>query len=131
MISASALEAHRTPLAQPFHDGYVIKPIDLGRVLTMVGQLLGLQWTYKSDDGAQPAPMPTLDVVRAIPDIDELIAFGRMGHIKGLQRKFDELQNAHPEHRMIVSYLRELVDDFDLSRFMVSLGAGQEHESRP
>ena len=47
MISASALEAHRTPLAQPFHDGYVIKPIDLGRVLTMVGQLLGLQWTYQ------------------------------------------------------------------------------------
>ncbi len=130
MISASALEAHRTPLAQPFHDGYVIKPIDLGRVLTMVGQLLGLQWTYKSDDGLQPAPMPPLDVVRAIPGIDELVAFGRMGHIKGLQRKLDELQNAHPEHRMIVSYLRELVDDFDLSRFMVSLGAGQEHESR-
>ena len=72
----------------------------------MVGQLLGLQWTYKSDDGVQPAPMPTLDVVRAIPDIDELIAFGRMGHIKGLQRKLDELQNAHPEHRMIVSDLR-------------------------
>jgi signal transduction histidine kinase/ActR/RegA family two-component response regulator len=130
MISASALEAHRTPLAQPFHDGYLIKPVDLARMLTMVGQLLGLQWTYGANDGSQPVPMPPLDVMRAIPDIDELIAFGRMGHIKGLQRKLDELQNAHPEQRMIVSYLRELVDDFDLSRFMASLGAGQEHESR-
>jgi hypothetical protein len=130
MISASALEAHRTPLAQPFHDGYLIKPVDLARMLTMVGQLLGLQWTYGANDGSQPVPMPPLDVMRAIPDIDELIAFGRMGHIKGLLRKLDELQNAHPEQRMIVSYLRELVDDFDLSRFMASLGAGQEHESR-
>src|SRR5207244_13042041 len=28
MVSASALEAHGTPLAQPFHDGYLMKPID-------------------------------------------------------------------------------------------------------
>jgi len=130
MVSASALEAHRTPLAQPFHDGYLIKPVDLGRMLTVVGQLLELQWTHRADDAMFPTQMPPLDVVRGIPDVEELIAFGRMGHIKGLQRKLDELQSAHPEHRLIVSYLRELVDDFDLSRFMESLGAGQEHESR-
>jgi len=29
MVSASALEAHGTPLAQPFHDGYLMKPIDI------------------------------------------------------------------------------------------------------
>src|SRR5258708_35557845 len=29
MVSASALEAHGAPLAQPFHDGYLMKPIDI------------------------------------------------------------------------------------------------------
>jgi hypothetical protein len=28
MVSASALEA-QAPLAQPFHDGYLMKPIDI------------------------------------------------------------------------------------------------------
>ncbi|MFX4658446.1 response regulator, partial [Acinetobacter baumannii] len=27
MVSASALEAHGAPLAQPYHDGYLMKPI--------------------------------------------------------------------------------------------------------
>jgi len=29
MVSASALEAHSAPLAQTFHDGYLMKPFDI------------------------------------------------------------------------------------------------------
>ena len=36
MVSASALEAHGAPLAQPFHDGYLMKPIDIPRLLETI-----------------------------------------------------------------------------------------------
>ena len=45
MVSASALEAHGTPLAQPFHDGYLMKPIDIPRLLETIRQLLKIEWT--------------------------------------------------------------------------------------
>src|SRR6202163_4927254 len=38
MVSASALEAHGMPLAQPFHDGYLMKPIDIPRLLETIRQ---------------------------------------------------------------------------------------------
>ena len=43
MVSASALEAHGAPLAQPFHDGYMMKPIDIPRLLEAIRQLLKLR----------------------------------------------------------------------------------------
>jgi len=49
MVSASALEAHGTPLAQPYHDGYLMKPIDIPRLLETIRQLLKLEWRYETD----------------------------------------------------------------------------------
>ena len=33
IVSANAHEAHGAPLAQPFHDAFLIKPIDMQRLL--------------------------------------------------------------------------------------------------
>src|SRR5438132_1398276 len=46
MVSASALEAHGTPLAQPYHDGYLMKPIDMPRVLETMRQRLKIERNY-------------------------------------------------------------------------------------
>ena len=55
MVSASALEAHGTPLAQPFHDGYLMKPIDIPRLLETIRQLLKIEWQYEADQVAAAA----------------------------------------------------------------------------
>ena len=55
MVSASALEAHGTPLAQPFHDGYLMKPIDIPRLLELIRQLLKIEWQYETDQVAAAA----------------------------------------------------------------------------
>ena len=54
MVSASALEAHGAPLAQPFHDGYLMKPIDIPRLLETIRQLLKLEWRYETDQIVVP-----------------------------------------------------------------------------
>ena len=55
MVSASALEAHGAPLAQPFHDGYLMKPIDIPRLLELIRQLLKIEWQYEIRPGRAAA----------------------------------------------------------------------------
>ena len=49
MVSASALEAHGAPLAQPFHDGYLMKPIDIPKLVETIRQLLRIEWQYEAE----------------------------------------------------------------------------------
>src|SRR5207237_1815597 len=58
MVSASALEAHGAPLAQPFHDGYLMKPIDIPKLLETIRQLLKIEWQYDSDQIVLPRWTP-------------------------------------------------------------------------
>ena len=46
MLSASALEAHGRSLAQQLHDGYLMKPLDIPRLLGEIGRLLKIEWKH-------------------------------------------------------------------------------------
>ncbi len=129
MISASALEAHGTPLAQPFHDGHLMKPIDIPLLLTAVGQLLGIDWKYKGDDERKPEWQPGQERLPALREFDELAALGRIGHVRAIQQKLDDIQSRYPEHKDVVAYLRSLIDRFDLRHFMTILSTLQNNES--
>src|SRR6185312_7158194 len=91
MTSASAVEAHGRPLAQPFHDGYLMKPIDIPRLLETIRQLLKLEWSYEIDIVVAPlwrhesGPRPPLQYVA------ELLGLGQIGYIRAIQIKLDEI----------------------------------------
>jgi signal transduction histidine kinase/ActR/RegA family two-component response regulator len=122
MVSASALEAHGTPLAQPFHDGYLMKPIELPRLLEQIGQLLKIEWQYERDEVA-PLPQwtPNSGARPPVHHVEELISLGQMGHIRAIQLKLDEIGNEHPEHADFVAQMRSLIDRFDLDQYMATL----------
>jgi CheY-like chemotaxis protein len=121
MVSASALEAHGAPLAQPFHDGYLMKPIDIPRLLELVRQLLKIDWKYETDQlvvthwkpetGSRPPPK----------DVEELINLGQIGYVRAIQVKLDTLNSDHPEHADFVAQMRALIDRFDLDQYMATL----------
>jgi CheY-like chemotaxis protein len=121
MVSASALEAHGTPLAQPFHDGYLMKPIDIPRLLELIGQTLKIEWQYERDE-IVVAPRWTPGGLRPpVQHVEDLINLGQMGHIRAIQLKLDEIGMAHPEHADFVGEMRLLVDRFDLDQYMATL----------
>src|SRR6201999_2864596 len=91
MVSASALEAHGRPLAQPFHDGYLMKPIDIPRLLETIRQLLKLEWTYESDQVATTHWRPETGSRPGVRDVEELIDLGQMGYIRAIQLKLEEM----------------------------------------
>ncbi|WP_375158281.1 ATP-binding protein [Bradyrhizobium sp. RDT46] len=128
MVSASALEAHGTPLAQPFHDGYLMKPIDIPRLLETIRHLLKIEWQYGSDEIAVPFWRPESGSRPPARHIEALIGLGRIGYVKGIQLKLDEIGSEHPEHADFVAQMRSLVDRFDLDQYMDTLKTLHAHE---
>ncbi|PWE76215.1 ATPase [Bradyrhizobium sp. SUTN9-2] len=121
MVSASALEAHGAPLAQPFHDGYLMKPIDIPRLLATIRQLLKIEWQYGSHEVAVPFWHPETGSKPPLRHIEALIGLGQIGYVKGIQLKLDEIGSEHPEHADFVAQMRSLVDRFDLDQYMDTL----------
>jgi signal transduction histidine kinase/ActR/RegA family two-component response regulator len=121
MVSASALEAHGRPLAQPFHDGYLMKPIDIPRLLESIRQLLKIEWTYDTDQVAALRWRPDPASRPPVRHVEELIGLGQIGYIKAIRVKLDEIASECPEHADFVSQMRNLVDRFDLDQYMATL----------
>jgi CheY-like chemotaxis protein len=128
MVSASALEAHGTPLAQPFHDGYLMKPIDIPRLLELIRQLLKLEWQYADEQVTVAKWEPGRGLQPPATHVDELITLGQLGYIRAIQVKLDEIGADHPEHSDFVSEMRSLVDRFDLDRYMATLKTLHGHD---
>ncbi|QPF86685.1 response regulator [Bradyrhizobium genosp. L] len=121
MISASALEAHGAPLAQPFHDGYLMKPIDIPRLLETIRQLLKIEWQYEADQTPLPPWKPDAASRPPVKHVEELIALGQLGYVRAIQLKLDEIGNELPEQAEFVAEMRALIDRFDLDQYMATL----------
>jgi hypothetical protein len=128
MVSASALEAHGAPLAQPFHDGYLMKPIDIPRLLELIRQLLKIEWQYDDEQVTVAKWQPGHGLQPPANHVEELISLGQLGYIRAIQVKLDEIGTDYPEHRDFVSEMRSLVDRFDLDRYMATLKGLQSHD---
>lgn len=121
MISASALEAHGAPLAQPFHDGYLMKPIDIPRLLETIRQLLKIEWQYEAEPAPPPQWKPESGSRPPVKYVEELISLGQLGYVRAIQLKLDEIGNECPEHADFVGQMRTLIDRFDLDQYMATL----------
>jgi signal transduction histidine kinase/CheY-like chemotaxis protein/purine-cytosine permease-like protein len=121
MTSASALEAHGRPLAQPFHDSYLMKPIDIPRFLETIRQLLKIEWTYQSDPVTVSHWRPETGSRPPFKYVQELMGLGQIGYIRAIQLKLDEIDSEHPEHTDFVTQMRTLIERFDLDQYMATL----------
>jgi len=116
-----ALNSRPEALAQPFHDGYLMKPIDIPRLLETIRQLLKIEWQYEAEQILVPRWKPETGSRPPVKYVEELIGLGQLGYIRAIQVKLDEIGNDHPEHADFVSQMRSLVDRFDLDQYMATL----------
>ncbi len=129
MTSASALEAHGTPLAQTFHDAYLMKPIDIQRMLETVSQMLQMTWTHDGFGETIAAPPPWSEVRRPPNNhIAELIDLARIGHVRAIQIRLDRISKEHPDCAEFISRMRDTIDRFDLPQFTTTLQSLYDHE---
>jgi CheY-like chemotaxis protein len=128
MVSASALEVHGAPLAQPFHNGYLMKPIDVPRLLELIGQMLKIDWQYEPNSTPAAKWDANINPGPPVHYVNELINLGQIGYITAIHSKLDQIDKNHPEHAAFVSQMRLLIEHFDLGQYMATLKTVQRHD---
>jgi CheY-like chemotaxis protein len=116
--------------AQTHHDAFLIKPIDMQRVLECVEQQLNLSWIYEpgSSNGKTGGGEHTgADLpVHSRHHVDDLYQLGLIGHVRGIQAKLREMEN-DPTNKPFATRMRTLVANFDLKRYMNVLEGMRKH----
>ncbi|HET6160049.1 MAG TPA: ATP-binding protein [Dongiaceae bacterium] len=122
IISANVDEI---PKIREFNDmSFIVKPIDVQLLLAAVQQALGLEWIYE-DTIATIVPEAATAPALPIPPqhLDDLHQLGKIGYVRGIEAKLDEIADADPAHHPVVADLRALVRNFELKRYMATLEA--------
>ncbi|MGA8398249.1 MAG: ATP-binding protein [Stellaceae bacterium] len=121
MVSANAAEPHPGTPDEP-HDAYIVKPIDIDELLRTIGEFVDIAWiTDAPSVSASPAALPTPRLSE--PQLAELRRLGRIGHVRGILAKLDEIEGGDPTQVPFVAELRSLVGDLELGLYMVALDA--------
>jgi signal transduction histidine kinase/CheY-like chemotaxis protein len=111
--------------AETLHDAFLIKPIDMQRLLECLGAQLELHWTH-----AAGVPVPetgdTSLPAHSRHHLDDLYQLGLIGHVRGIQAKLREMEN-DPGNKPFATRMRTLVANFDLKRYMNVLEGMRKH----
>ena len=104
---------------------FLVKPVRMPELLAWLQRRLGLQWQLpaaaEADAAARPAPAdgvpPPPEALRAL---DELV---RLGYLRGIQKKLDAIEAAHPACAGYVARLRALARGFQLDTLAALVAA--------
>ncbi|HUG71780.1 MAG TPA: ATP-binding protein [Steroidobacteraceae bacterium] len=105
------------------HDGFLIKPLDMGLLLAALQTQLYLDWTYGGDipaaDG-KVAIAPEL-LQRIGKHLEDLWQLGQIGHVRGIQARLREFETIEPASATLVRTLRAMVERFDMKGYMTTI----------
>ncbi len=102
---------------QPY-DAFLTKPIDIQALLEKIVDILHIKWVY--DASALPAPVEPDPSAMQRPGslhLNDLLQLGRIGYVRGIEAKLDEIIIAEPDSAAFCNYLRDLVHGFQLPRY--------------
>ena len=125
MLSASAIEEHRSAVALPFHDAFLMKPVDLDQLSATVSRLLSLD--LKPDARALPkrGTVGELDMA-SLPeagDFDRLVHLCEIGFTRGLRDALHAIVDADARKRPFTDMMLAHLDEVDLGGMMRALDA--------
>lgn len=111
------------------HDGFLMKPVDLGVLLAALQQQLYLQWL---DDGQGMLAQGRVELAPALrarlgPYLEDLWQLGEIGHVRGIEARLRELEDTEPAAATMVRALRRLLERFDMKGYMKMIGEWREN----
>jgi CheY-like chemotaxis protein len=123
MVSANAFESQHLRDESSENCEFLVKPVVIPRLLDLLQKHLALQWTSA---GGEAAPQRVAKT-RATPagldiaHIDELIALGNIGYVRGIEAKLASVYRSTPEFGDVLNELDSYVKTFQFKRYLTTL----------
>jgi signal transduction histidine kinase/DNA-binding NarL/FixJ family response regulator len=122
VISANAHE-YAPGNEEALHDGFIMKPVDVSLLTSVLQSQLHLEWIYGSDPAAVEAGLqitPELQS-RIGKHLEDLWQLGLIGHVRGIQARLREFEASEPLAQPLAKALRAMVERFDMKRYMTTI----------
>ncbi len=125
IASASVFEADQTRSLQAGANGFLAKPIQFEQLVTHLGQLLPIEWSYALAEDLSSAAastnhlpkQPTGPMIAPSPDVlEKLRHLAMMGDLQTLSGTLETISKNHPELEPFVAALSPLVNSFQTKK---------------
>jgi signal transduction histidine kinase/CheY-like chemotaxis protein len=129
-VSASAAGMDEKKSLVAGADAFLPKPLDLGRLLTQIGTLLKLDWTYAAPQADAP-PAPQAEETLVVPPASEMETLHhlvRMGNMRAILREAERLAGLDERYRPFAGQLSSLAQEYQSQAI---LGLVERHLKRP
>ncbi len=118
IVSANAFDKGLENTAGISAEDFILKPVELSELLDWLGKQLKIEWIIASDN----LQMPT-EALRLIPKLvtppriylDELLGLIKMGYVRGILKKIDEIESLNIEYKVFTIAMRQFTQQFQLA----------------
>jgi CheY-like chemotaxis protein len=128
IVSANAFENQHLHDDPSKNSDFLVKPVIIPQLLELLQKNLSLDWIF-TDDGKSPPRAEPISIFRMEErDINELVALGNIGYVRGIELKLASLQQAAPESRPLLSKLGDYVRTFEFELYLKTLEALRQRD---
>ena len=130
MVSANAFESQHPRDDASRHCEFLVKPIVIPRLLDLIRRMLALEWEVAPAEAmprnAQLAGIPVMRLDKN--QVEELIALGSIGYVRGIEAKLASLQASAPDSGALLNELGGYIKEFQFKRYLDTLEGLRERE---
>lgn len=132
MVSADAGAERTNPENDQLHDGYLIKPFALDRLLDHLGSLLALKWTYE-DANQAPGPEAPMFKASEIPEdrhLGQLQTLGEADLVRSATAVLQEIEALQPETARFCGHLGDLIRSYKMPEYLAAIEKARSDAAR-
>jgi len=120
--SASVFPEDGDKSVQAGADVFLQKPVDAGKLLALLGNLLRLEYQFSRPPEFLPEPAGRTPFVSPpVEALEQLYQAARIGDIGELRRQLPEIAQMYPDSQSFIFYLQDLTDNFQINRIKQEL----------
>ncbi|MDM8551915.1 response regulator, partial [Desulfobacterales bacterium HSG2] len=116
-ISASVFEPDRAKSEVAGCDDFLPKPVDAGKLFSLIGKHLSLTWTYREHPAGQETPAPPPPEAEIIPpplrELEVLYEMAMFGDLQKVEDRMEYLEETDPKYSAFARKVREFAKHFE------------------